>query len=111
VGWVSVHKKQRINDSRKWSLLSKQEYIPGQMPAQAVAGRCVRGTFVPDQPLALRQTMGAHLLCTSFQTEVFFLRLVISERSAGLQLISESRNPRQAVVLRQKSAAHLQKWG
>lgn len=55
VGQVSDHKKHRISDSKKWSLLSKQEHIPGQMLAQAVADACLRGTFVPDQLLAAYQ--------------------------------------------------------
>lgn len=106
VGQVSVHKKYGINDSRKWSLLSKQERIPGQMLAQAVSGRCLRGTFVTDQPLAMYEFS---------ERDVFPLLRHFwagnSESSAGLQFISPSRNLSQAVVLRQKYIVHLQKWG
>lgn len=50
---------KRISNYRKWSLLSKQEHIPGQMLAQAVAVSCLRDTFVLDQPLTLTQMMRA----------------------------------------------------
>lgn len=68
---VCPQETQRIDNSRKWSLLSKRERIPGQILAQSVAGRCLRGIFVPDQPVALDHMMWAHLPRTSFQTGVF----------------------------------------
>lgn len=72
---------------------------------------------VCERHLCARSALGigwddvGHLLFSSFQTEVFFLHLVVSESSAGLRFISASRNLRQAVVLRQKYAVRLQKWG